>query len=42
MSDLFTDTWSAGTPAVLVHGSLATGADEGLEPRRERETNGSR
>ena len=28
MSDLFVDTWGAGTPVVLVHGSLATGADE--------------
>jgi pimeloyl-ACP methyl ester carboxylesterase len=28
MSDLFVDSWGAGTPVVLVHGSLATGADE--------------
>ena len=28
MSDLFVDTWGAGTPVVLVHGSLAIGADE--------------
>lgn len=28
MSDLFTETWGQGTPVVLVHGSLATGADE--------------
>ncbi len=28
MSDLFVDTWGTGTPVVLVHGSLATGADE--------------
>ena len=28
MSDLFMDTWGAGTPVVLVHGSLAIGADE--------------
>ncbi|OQW34031.1 MAG: hypothetical protein A4E19_19105 [Nitrospira sp. SG-bin1] len=28
MSDLFADSWGAGTPVVLVHGSLATGADE--------------
>jgi pimeloyl-ACP methyl ester carboxylesterase len=27
-SDLFVDTWGAGTPVVLVHGSLATGAEE--------------
>ena len=28
MSDLFVDSWGAGTPVVLVHGSLATGAEE--------------
>jgi pimeloyl-ACP methyl ester carboxylesterase len=28
MSNLFVDTWGAGTPVILVHGSLATGADE--------------
>jgi pimeloyl-ACP methyl ester carboxylesterase len=28
MSDLFVDSWGTGTPVVLVHGSLATGADE--------------
>lgn len=28
MSALFVDTWGTGTPVVLVHGSLATGADE--------------
>ena len=28
VSDLFTETWGAGTRVVLVHGSLATGADE--------------
>lgn len=28
MSDLFVDTWGTGTPVVLVHGSLATGAEE--------------
>ena len=28
MSDLFTETWGTGTRVVLVHGSLATGADE--------------
>ena len=28
MSDLFVNSWGAGTPAVLVHGSLATGAEE--------------
>ena len=28
MTDLFVDSWGAGTPVVLVHGSLATGADE--------------
>src|SRR5262245_52969591 len=28
MSDLFVDCWGTGTPVVLVHGSLATGADE--------------
>ena len=26
--DLFVDSWGTGTPVVLVHGSLATGADE--------------
>ncbi len=28
MSDLFVDTWGTGVPVVLVHGSLATGAEE--------------
>lgn len=28
MSNLFVDSWGAGTPVVLVHGSLATGAEE--------------
>ena len=28
MSDLFVNTWGAGTPVVLVHGSLATGTEE--------------
>lgn len=28
MSDLFIETWGSGVPVVLVHGSLATGADE--------------
>jgi pimeloyl-ACP methyl ester carboxylesterase len=28
VSDLFVDSWGAGTPVLLVHGSLATGADE--------------
>lgn len=28
MSSLFVDSWGAGTPVVLVHGSLATGAEE--------------
>ena len=28
MSDLFVRAWGAGTPVVLVHGSLATGEDE--------------
>jgi pimeloyl-ACP methyl ester carboxylesterase len=28
MSDLFVECWGAGTPVVLVHGSLATGAEE--------------
>jgi pimeloyl-ACP methyl ester carboxylesterase len=28
MSDLFVETWGTGAPVVLVHGSLATGADE--------------
>jgi pimeloyl-ACP methyl ester carboxylesterase len=28
MSDLFVESWGAGTPVVLVHGSLATGAEE--------------
>lgn len=27
MSDLFVDSWGDGTPAVLVHGSLATGVE---------------
>jgi pimeloyl-ACP methyl ester carboxylesterase len=28
VSELFVDTWGTGTRVVLVHGSLATGADE--------------
>lgn len=28
MSDIVVDSWGTGTPVVLVHGSLATGADE--------------
>jgi pimeloyl-ACP methyl ester carboxylesterase len=28
VSDLFVDSWGAGTPVVLAHGSLATGAEE--------------
>ena len=28
MSDLFVDSWGSGTPVLLVHGSLAVGADE--------------
>ena len=28
MSDLFVNSWGSGVPVVLVHGSLATGADE--------------
>ena len=28
MTSLFVDTWGTGTPVILVHGSLATGADE--------------
>ena len=28
MSGLFVDSWGSGVPVVLVHGSLATGADE--------------
>ena len=28
MTDLFVDSWGAGTPVILVHGSLATGAEE--------------
>ena len=28
MSELFVDSWGSGVPVVLVHGSLATGADE--------------
>jgi len=28
MSTLFVDSWGTGTPVVLVHGSLATGAEE--------------
>jgi pimeloyl-ACP methyl ester carboxylesterase len=28
VSDLYIESWGAGTPVVLVHGSLATGADE--------------
>jgi pimeloyl-ACP methyl ester carboxylesterase len=28
LSDLYVESWGAGTPVVLVHGSLATGAEE--------------
>ena len=28
MGDLFVESWGSGTPVVLVHGSLATGAEE--------------
>jgi pimeloyl-ACP methyl ester carboxylesterase len=28
MSELFVEIWGTGTPVILVHGSLATGADE--------------
>jgi pimeloyl-ACP methyl ester carboxylesterase len=28
VSDLFVEAWGAGTPVVLVHDSLATGAEE--------------
>ena len=28
MSDLSVDSWGSGDPVVLVHGSLATGAEE--------------
>src|SRR3712207_1276598 len=28
VSELFVDSWGSGVPVVLVHGSLATGADE--------------
>jgi pimeloyl-ACP methyl ester carboxylesterase len=28
VSDIFVESWGSGTPVVLVHGSLATGADE--------------
>ena len=28
MSDVFVESWGAGTPVVLVHGSLATGSEE--------------
>ena len=28
VSDLFIDSWGSGVPVVLVHGSLAMGADE--------------
>ena len=31
--DLHVETWGDGTPVVLVHGSLATGADEWVEQR---------
>ena len=33
MSDLFVDSWGTDTPVVLVHGSLATGADEWVAQR---------
>lgn len=33
MDDVFIDTWGTGTPVVLVHGSLATGAEEWREQR---------
>jgi pimeloyl-ACP methyl ester carboxylesterase len=28
VNDLFVESWGEGTPVVLVHGSLATGAEE--------------
>ncbi len=28
MNDLFVDSWGSGVPVVLVHGSLAIGAEE--------------
>ena len=28
MTDLSVDSWGTGTPVILVHGSLATGAEE--------------
>jgi hypothetical protein len=34
--DLFVDSWGAGTHVVLVHGSLATGAEEWHAQRRAR------
>lgn len=33
MSNVFVDTWGTGTPVVLVHGALATGAEEWQEQR---------
>ena len=33
MSNLFVNSWGTGTPVVLVHGSLATGAEEWHEQR---------
>jgi pimeloyl-ACP methyl ester carboxylesterase len=33
VSDLFVDSWGSGTPVVLVHGSLATGAEESQAQR---------
>ena len=34
VSNLFVDSWGSGVPVVLVHGSLATGADEGRHSGR--------
>jgi pimeloyl-ACP methyl ester carboxylesterase len=33
VSDLYIETWGTGSPVVLVHGSLATGADEWVAQR---------
>ena len=33
MTDLFVDSWGSGEPVVLVHGSLAVGAEEWQEQR---------
>ena len=32
-TDLYVEVWGDGTPVVLVHGSLANGADEWAEQR---------